>query len=501
MRPNGRPTTPRSAGGNPGDRDSGERVADANDRDFSASRVDLRSISAAHRRADPDHTMTDLDRRTVLRIGAAAVATSAGCLADGADDDDQYTEWIPADSNGILTAHVDLEISESTSGGGDLLPLILPSQDDAADAAYVPQISGPDGIDDPLLTVPIGLSGRVLVATIGLYVAGLGYLVDLETPEGNASDLVFVNGVVAVTGDLDVERARDRLTSGTEGPAFQEPFEPTGEYAGYDLYVPATDANEAVVAIDGSAALMADTRAELEPVIDAARGDVGRAIETRDRFGWLVDEAGGGHLTVGWVGGIDLEQFFVGDAEEQLPTEFLRRYDALFTSITLDPESDEVTAELAAGGIDDEAARDRLTDRIGTATNDLNTSVDGERMSATGTYGSDVLDVEFREREGGEEGTEVPEVDPPQAVAEAVPEDAFRFEYMESENRVDVHIEESFEAEELTVWTVESEWESTVSPIGSVNRLTVYVDPDGDTVVVSVTVDGESGVVAVREFP
>jgi hypothetical protein len=448
--------------------------------------------------------MTSLDRRSVLRLGAAAVAAaSAGCLVDGETDEDPFAEWIPADSDGILTAHVDLDVPDSAPGQTDLLPLILPSRDDGDGPAHVPQISGLSEIDDPLLTVPIGLGGRVLAATIGLYAAGLGYLVDPERPAPGASDLVFVNGVVGVAGDIDVERARDRLTGGTEGMIFHDPFERTGEYAGYDLYAPATDVGEAVVALDGSAVLMADTRDEIEPVVDAASGEVDRAVDESDRFGWLVDEAGGGHFTVGWVGDRDFEELFWGNAEEQLPVDFVARHDALFTSMTLDPESGESTAELAAAGIDGETARDRLEARLGTATDDLELSVAGDRVAASATYDSDALDVEFRERGtgGGNAGDAVdPDADPPPAVAEAVPEDAFRFEYVEAENRVDVHVEASLQADELTVRAVESEWSSTVSPADNVERLTAYVHPEGDTVVVSATVDGESGVVAVWEF-
>jgi hypothetical protein len=346
--------------------------------------------------------MTSLDRRSVLRLGAAAVAAaSAGCLVDGETDEDPFAEWIPADSDGILTAHVDLDVPDSAPGQTDLLPLILPSRDDGDGPAHVPQISGLSEIDDPLLTVPIGLGGRVLAATIGLYAAGLGYLVDPERPAPGASDLVFVNGVVGVAGDIDVERARDRLTGGTEGMIFHDPFERTGEYAGYDLYAPATDVGEAVVALDGSAVLMADTRDEIEPVVDAASGEVDRAVDESDRFGWLVDEAGGGHFTVGWVGDRDFEELFWGNAEEQLPVDFVARHDALFTSMTLDPESGESTAELAAAGIDGETARDRLEARLGTATDDLELSVAGDRVAASATYDSDALDVEFR---GGPRG-------------------------------------------------------------------------------------------------
>jgi hypothetical protein len=448
--------------------------------------------------------MTSLDRRSVLRLGvAAAAAASAGCLVDGETDEDSFVEWIPADNDGILTAQVDLDVPDAAPGQTDLLPLILPSRDGEGGPAYVPRISGLTEIDDPLLTVPIGLGGRVLAATIGLYAAGLGYLVDPERPPSSASDLVFVNGVVGVGGDLDVERARERLTGGTEGVIFHDPFERTGEYAGYDLYAPTTDVGEAIVALDGSSVLMADARDELEPVVDAARGEVDRAIDERDRFGWLVDEAGGGHFTVGWMGERDFEELYWGNADEQLPVDFLARHDAMFTSITLDPETGESTAELAAAGIDSEAGRERLEARLGAATDDLALSVEADRVSARATYGSDALDVEFRERGdgGGEDGDAVdPDEDPPPAVAQAVPEDAFRFEHVESENRVDVHVERSFEADELTVRAIESEWSSSVSPASNVERLTAYVHPEGDTVVVIVTVDGESGVVAVREF-
>ncbi|GAB3687280.1 hypothetical protein GCM10028857_20210 [Salinarchaeum chitinilyticum] len=446
--------------------------------------------------------MTRLDRRGVLRLGAALTAAGvAGCFADTGDDRSDHYEWAPADESTIVTAHVDLGIPESASKANELLPVILPSRDDAETAEYAPRISGLDEVDDPLLTVPIALGGRMLAATIGFYAAGLGYLVDPDGSQGGATDLYYVNGVVGVAGDLDVDRAVENLRSGTEGPVFQNAFERTGDRGGFELFESTSDGDGAVVAVDGSAAFMANDRRELVPVVDAASGASARAIEERDRFEWLAETAGEGHLSVGWIGAPDLEQFFWGNAEEQLSTEFAASRSSLFASVSFEPDGAQTTARLATEAVGDDA-RKRLESRLGTASDDHEFSVDGDRVSVVGTYASDVLDVEYTRRgDGGDDGQQIdPDEDPPPVVEETVPDDAFRFDYHESENRVDVHVEKSFAADELTVRAVESEWSSSVSPVEGVNYLTVYVDPEGDQVVVTVTVGDESGVVAAREF-
>lgn len=449
--------------------------------------------------------MTPLDRRGFLRLGALLSAAGvAGCLNDnGADEDSPYHEWVPADPETIVAAHIDIGVAKSSTEETEILPLILPSSDDADPSEYAPQIDGLEDLDDPLLTVPLAMGGRIMAATIGFYAAGLGYLVDPEQPTNGPTDLFYVNGVVGVAGDLDIDRAKEQLNSGSEGVIFDDPFEKTSERSGFELFEPTTDNYESVVGIGSSGAIMANTRAELEPVIDVISGDADRAVEVRDRFEWLVDTVGDGHFSVGWVGDPDLEQFIWGNADEQLPVDFVNSHDAMFTSLTFQIDENENTARLAAQGISsDDVARDRLESRLGTASDDLDVSFEEDRVSATGTYGSDALDIEFRERgESGDDGEELdPEEDPPPAVADAVPEDAFRFERIESENRVDVHVEKSFEADELTVTATESEWESSISPVEKVNYLTVYLDPEGDTVIVSVTVGDETGVVAVREF-
>ncbi|WP_248516744.1 hypothetical protein [Salinarchaeum laminariae] len=448
--------------------------------------------------------MTSFDRRSFLRLGAALSAAGvAGCLEGEEDREDApFQKWVPAESETIVAAHVDLGVAEGSADETEILPLILPSGGDGEPVEYAPQIEGLTEIDDPLLTVPLALGGRIMAATIGFYAAGLGYLVDPEQSVDGPSDLFYVNGVVGVTGDLDIDRATEQLRSGTDGAVFQDTFERTGEHGGFELFEPVSDRNESVVAIESAGALMATTRAELLPVIDVVSGDAARAVETRDRFEWLVDTVGDGHFSVGWVDDPDLERFIWGNADEQLPIEFVTAHDAMFTSLTFDMDDGTNTARLAAQGISTDAARDRIEARLGAASDDLDVSFEDDRVSATGTYGSDALDVEFSKRGDGDDGEAVdPEVDPPQAVSDAVPADAFRFEHVPSENLVEVHVETSFEADELTVRTTESGSARSVSPVESVRYLTVYLDPDGDQVVVSVTVGDESGVVAVREFP
>jgi hypothetical protein len=86
-------------------------------------------------------------------------------------------------------------------------------------------------------------------------------------------------------------------------------------------------------------------------------------------------------------------------------------------------------------------------------------------------------------------------------VAAVVSEDAFEFNYDAEQNSVRVDFIEDFEADRVTVRTLQSESSRSSTTPGPISSMTVYVHPDGDTVVVTVTVDGTTGEVVRREFP
>jgi hypothetical protein len=118
-------------------------------------------------------------------------------------------------------------------------------------------------------------------------------------------------------------------------------------------------------------------------------------------------------------------------------------------------------------------------------------------VTASATYTEETVDLDFVADETATETSTVPgEASLPASVARAVPEDAFAFTFLEDDALVRVEFTAAFDAETVTLRAVESGYESSTTTPGPVQSLNVYVDPEGDTVTVTVTVDGVSGVVA-----
>ncbi|AGN00860.1 hypothetical protein L593_04545 [Salinarchaeum sp. Harcht-Bsk1] len=446
--------------------------------------------------------MTRLDRRALLRTGAfAAAAATAGCIfARGGAGERSFTRWLPRSQSGLVAAHLDLEIDAETQESEPLLPLILPDAEEASGPGYTPQIRGLDGVDDPMLTVPLALGARMTgLASIGLYAAGLGYLVDPEESATPVTKLINANDVLVAPGDVDTARAAEELRSGSPDSPFSIPHERVDEYGGFERYEPTTQ-QQGVVAVDDAAVVVADDRAGIEAVIDTFRGERTAATEAHDRLGWLFDTAREGHIGVGWLGDPDLEPYFFGEPGDALPQDAIDPWTDLYASIEFDPNTTELRASLSAYGVDGASpAQNRVASRFGSAGIDRESTIESDRVSVSAAYGNDVLDVRMQPRdEQGGSGDEHPDPDDevPPAVDAGVPEDAFRFEYTPAEDRVDVYVEAELDVDSITVRTVESEWENSTSDTDVIEYLTVYVDPEGDEVHVIATVDDESGVVA-----
>jgi hypothetical protein len=441
-----------------------------------------------------------VNRRRFLGLGAAAAALAlAGCA--GTRSDATHAAWLPAGEEGVHTAYIDLTLSERTSTIDPLLPLVVPpAEPDRAE--LVPDIPSFDRIDDPLIGFPLRTAGQIVgVSALSLAFAGLGDLVDLEDPTRGVTELFVANDAVVGTGDIDVASAEAALRSGTRGPVGENEFERVGEVGGYTYYEPAGDVSGSV-AVSESAVLAGDTRAGVQAVIDARNGDGSRAVEENAVFDWLFETAGGGDVAVGWVGTVDLDGFYWGDRGPTEQSGLVSEADSVAASVTFAPDRDEVTAEFALRQPGLSPSRvDRLERRLGTSSDETSLSAGEDRVSVTGTYAAGPLDIDFVEPQTTRTTTVPGGADVPRAVETAVPPDAFGFEYTAATDRVRVNFRREFGAAEVTVRARESGHEtSTTTPVG-VTYLTVGVDPAGDEVVVIVTVDGESGVVARTTVP
>ncbi len=388
--------------------------------------------------------------------------------------------------------------------------MILPSRDDTDVTEFVPGFSGLDEIDDPLLTFPIEVGGQMIVAgNIGLAASGLGYLIDPAQPTRGVEELLVANGTVIGIGEIDLEKADEKLQAGTEGVLGEIRFEEAGEIDNFALYEPVSGDLDGVTAVSETAVLIGDTRNEIQTVIDTRGNNHRRAVDETDSFGWGVDTAGHGHLAMGWCGGADLSDIYMGDPSERPAADLVSTDDDVVSSVTFSADTENITARFAVQSPElGDSIENRLKSRFGSASQESSFTAENDRITATGTYPDDILDLEFTEPEETVDGTETTDSgegtgtgNPPAKVAEAVPDGAFEFSYTEKQQMVRVDFVKEFEADKVTVRSVEGEGETSISTTGSVTFLNVFVDSEGDEVIVTVTVDGVTGTVARREFP
>ena len=454
--------------------------------------------------SDAPSVASSCDRRRFLGLGAAAAtAALGGCFGLGDGEDPNYTDWIPPNDDEIVVGYVDLRVTRDSPQADRLLPLLLPSRDGGEAAEFVPDVTGLDSIDDPLAGWPLEVGGSIVAgAALGIAAGGLGYLVDPEKPNRIVDELFMADGVAVGLGEIDTAEADENLRAGSDGPIGQIAFESAGEYRGFTRYEATTEALDGVTAVDESAVVVADTREELHAAVDAWHGNGTRSVDEGGAFEWLIDEAGHGDVVAGWAGSVDPDEFTFGDADDLIAADLLGDRDHVLGSVDFSLAKNEITAQLAVrdGGLDG-SSRDRLESELGAASSDASFETGRGQITASGTYADDVLDIEFTEPPETPVTTEpVPTGDPPSAVADAVPEGAITFSY-DSGQQVKVDINADLAVEKVTMRAVETGYEASTTTPQSGLYFYVYIDPEGDEVVVTATVDGETGVVARREYP
>ena len=439
--------------------------------------------------------MIDLTRRRLLEVGTAGIGLSiAGCLGEPASE--TTTEWFPASDDRFLAAYLDLELTRDTSGVDPVIPLFLPSNDDDP-TEYVPELPSTDELEDPLVRFPLAAGGQVIaVGALMLAATGLGHLVDPDDPTRGITDLFVVNETTIATGDIDTAEAEESLRSGTDGVFGEIKFTPAGDRGRYTLYRSDT-ADGGTVALSEDAVITAETSAAVHTVIDTRNGDTDRIVEANETAEWLFDTAGMGDLSVGWLGSIDLEEYYWDAQSMSQAAELLGQRENVLSTLSFSPESDEITADLAIDGLRlDETVAERIESRLGSTAAETTMSVESDRLVATGTYTNDVLDIEFVQREP-RETTRVPSGDDvPETVATAVEEGSFTFERQEANSLVRVNFRGEIAADEVVIRARPSGNEASTTTPEPINYLNVQVASDDEEVVVIVTVDDSSGIVA-----
>lgn len=446
--------------------------------------------------------MTSLHRRRFLELSAAAVTVSlAGCST--ADGQPSYAKWVPASSDQVRTAYLDFTISKESPKADELLPLVLPSNADGQRGQVLTQVAGIEDIDDPLLTWPIGVGGRfVAVGTLTIGAAGLGYLVDPEDPTHRLDELMVVNNTIVGTGDIDLERADEGLRDGGDGIAIQH--ERAGDLGDFRVYEAVDDETGGVVAVSENAILVAGTREKIRRLVATSNGNRPRAASERETFEWLTETVGAGFMVAGWTGSVSLDGVFFGDPAQRPASDVVRTEDDVLSSLQFDTDAERITATIAIQRSEmNDGVQKRLQSTFGGSGADSSLTFENQRMTASRTYANEAIAFEFSDPNAtaGRGDERVETVDPPEKVANAVPDDAFEFTYEPEQDRVKLAVVKQIEADSITISAVESDYEFETEDPSQVNFVYVYVDDERDQVVVTVTVDGVSGVVATREFP
>jgi hypothetical protein len=452
--------------------------------------------------------LLEFDRRQVLHLATAATtAALGGCFGLGAADYPSYTDWIPPEGDGMVLAYVDFRITEESQEADQMLPLLLPSRRDTADSELVPDLPTLDAIDDPFLAWPLDVWRRLLAGMgIGLG-GGLGYLVDSDRPSETIDELFIANDIVVSTGEFDTSRADERLRSGPDDPPGDIEHEVVGDHGEFTLYEATREGLDAVTAVSETAIVFGDTSDHVRTVIDTRRGTDDRAVDDSEPFGWSIETAGEGDFVAGWTGPIDLDRHTLGEPAVQLTGDLLSQREHLVASISFAPDDGEIAADLAIEDPElDGKTRDRIESRLGTSATEMSVSTEADRLSATATYPDDVLDLSFTEPQGTDTATDTeepipPEGDTPPEVANAVPDGALELSHDAAENHLTVTFERELAVDKVTLRASERDYRVWTNSPNETDDLTISVDPDGDVVIVTATVDGVSGEIARRKVP
>jgi len=446
--------------------------------------------------------MTDLDRRQFLGFGAASLAVALGGCSGLAGSDSSFTDWVPASGAGTLTAYVDFTVAQKSSKIDPILPLFLPGGNVSSSADLVPDLSALDEVDEPLLRLPLQTGGQVIgVSTLLFAASGLSYLVAPSAPAEGVTELFRANHTVIGTGDIDVQRANEALRTGDSDFLGEVEFEAVTDYGGYTVYTPTADV-EGAVAVNEGAVLLAERQSQLQTVIDTRGGTAERAVDSSATFEWLFEVAGSADMLVGWLAPVQLEGFYWGPLEADPASDIVTQDKDVLSSVTFSPETQEIAATLALHDEDmGMLSSSELESQLMVDEREITVDEELDRVSATTTYTDEALDLQFVEPTDPPPETTAPGGDDlPPPVAEAVPANAFEFEFNEDTGVVRVNFVKEFEADRVTIRAVGTESEASTTTPRPVSFLSVYIAEGGDEVVVTVTVDGVTGEVARKSF-
>ncbi|RQH03531.1 hypothetical protein [Natrarchaeobius oligotrophus] len=315
-------------------------------------------------------------RRAVLEragITTVAVATAGRLTIDaGTTSDDEppeFSRWLSPEDVVEFTFVDWASVEEDVRGELE--------QAQADEEIDVP----PEYENDPMVApASDGVLSTYLFVGLDLVEFGLGRLLDDEAFESTVDGLLRTGRAFVATGEIDPDEIDERLTGEPEFE-FVVQMERTDEIGEYDVYTPIDD-REAAIAVGTDALLVVDEgddpRAVLESIVDVAEGDTERATDDSEPFAWLLETAGHGDVVVGQYGGPFDAEDLVHPALDPLAGAA-----GFVSSLTLE---DEMTSSGTFASVLDDPDEAALEDLLGVSADERAIDVDGDRVTATGTW-------------------------------------------------------------------------------------------------------------------
>jgi hypothetical protein len=363
-----------------------------------------------------------VDRRRLLQIGAGALAASvAGCSGDSSDagdpaDDTNGTDTESADDGGDTTADGEDAPTDgedtSTDDKVEFSDDLTPPQDDGSVTYtdWIPALDGRAGVtyldrnaletvegeatftanslrDSEDLLLSLSLEGALNgVRTTGtlLQGSGLASIIDPNSSDlsTNVDEILVATDPIVLFGDIDPQEVASALEADDESRGHER----TKSHRGFHFYEPPEDAQiRFTFAVGRTAIAVAPQQDSIEAVLDTAAGERSAATAELSAFDWLVQEAGSGVVA---FGGYDQNRL-AEQAAGQYPE--LEDANGFLTSQVFD--DDGLTAQFA--GTYDPLSAERasqLESNLGSLATDPTVSLDGDRVTASATYGYDVFD-------------------------------------------------------------------------------------------------------------
>ncbi|AXR79730.1 hypothetical protein [Natrarchaeobaculum sulfurireducens] len=323
-------------------------------------------------------------RRDVLEFAAATATVAAfglaGPSAVSAQDDDllTYTDWLETDDSLEFVAVDWASVAEYVT--------------DELEAAQPGEAVPTEYEADPMVApVSEGMLSAYFVVGLDLAQYGLGGLLDEDAFDTTVEDVIQTAEMVVLAGDIQREEIDDRLTAEPE-LEFVRQLEQTDEVGDDDVYTP-VEGNDVAIGVGDDALVVVDEvdepTARLERAIEVSAGDDTRAVEASESLEWLVETAGDGDVVVGQYG----DRVATADALVDMTYAELEDAEGIVSSLTVVDEETS-TGEFAA--IVDDPDEVALEDLLGISADEASVDVDGDRVTATGTWRADVTVTRLR---------------------------------------------------------------------------------------------------------